>query len=183
VADREALRPHATGAAAVLGGALLGLTVAFPATAALAASEPAPAATAAATPVADLPIDPPVEAAETPSTSTTSTSAPSTTSTSTTTTSTLPPGPPITSGLIPPLIDDGERAQVGQAATTSRERPRVRSRVATSSGPTLPLTGSSFSVLAAGLGALAIGGGAVWWGSRRSAPAEATDGGSPPATG
>jgi LPXTG-motif cell wall-anchored protein len=188
VAKRDGLRPHATRTAAVLGGALLGLTVAFPATAAFAAdappaSDPGPAT--AATPAPDLPVDPPVEAADTTSTSTstTSTSSTSTTSTSTTTT-TAPAGPPITSGLIPPLVEDDRGSEVGDVATTSRDRPRVRARVATSSGPTLPLTGdSSFAVLAAGLGALAIGGAAVWWGSRRAMSADPADAGTPPATG
>jgi LPXTG-motif cell wall-anchored protein len=74
--------------------------------------------------------------------------------------------------------------EVGDVATTSRIRSRVRPRIATDPGPTLPLTGdSSFSVLAAGLGALAIGGAAVWWGSRRTAPADPAEAGNPPATG
>jgi LPXTG-motif cell wall-anchored protein len=173
VAKRDGLRPHATRTAAVLGGALLGLTVAFPATAAFAAdappaSDPGPAT--AATPAPDLPVDPPVGAADT-------------TSTSTTTTTTRPAGPPATVVLIPPLVEDFGPPEVGDAATASRERTRVRARprVATPSGPTLPLTGdSSFSVLAAGLGALAIGGAAVWWGSRRADPSEAAK---PPARG
>jgi hypothetical protein len=38
-------------------------------------------------------------------------------------------------------------------------------------------------VLAAGLGALAMGGAAVWWGSRRTAAAEPAKAGKPPATG
>jgi LPXTG-motif cell wall-anchored protein len=170
-----------------LGGALLGLTVAFPATAAFAAGEPAPAAASGtATPPTDLPIDLPidlpVEAATTPSTSAPPTTT-STTSTTSTTTTTLP-SPPITSGLIPPLVEDDRAAEIGDVATTSRERPRIRARVATSSGPTLPLTGdSSFAVLAAGLGALAIGGAAVWWGSRRTVSADPADAGSPPPTG
>jgi LPXTG-motif cell wall-anchored protein len=187
VAKRDGLRPHATRTAAVLGGALLGLTVAFPATAAFAAdappaSDPGPAT--ATTPAPNLPVDPPVEAADTPSTSTSTTST-SSTSTSTSTTTTTLAGPPITSSLIPPLVQDDGRTEVGDVATTSRERPRVRARVASSSGPTLPLTGdSSFSVLAAGLGALAIGGAAVWWGSRRTMrAADPADAGSPPATG
>ena len=190
MADREPLRPHATRAVAVVGGALLGLTVAFPATSAFAAGAPAPtrpdpAPFAATTPAPDRPIDPPVEAAETPSTSTsTSPTTTSTTSTSTSTTTTTLAGPPITSGLIPPLVEDDRGSEVGDAATTSRDRPRVRARVASSAGPTLPLTGdSSFAVLAAGLGALAIGGAAVWWGSRRTMNADPADAGSPPATG
>jgi LPXTG-motif cell wall-anchored protein len=188
VADRAPLRPHATRAAAALGGALLGLTLAFPATAAFAAGEPAPggapATAATTTPAPDRPVDPPVEAAETPSTSTSSTTSTSTTSTSTSTTTTTLAGPPITSGLIPPLVEDDRAAEVGDVATTSRERPRVRARVATSSGPTLPLTGdSSFAVLAAAFGALAIGGAAVWWGSRRTGGADPAEAGGPPATG
>jgi LPXTG-motif cell wall-anchored protein len=189
VADHAALRPHATRAGAALGGALLGLAIVFPATAAFASGEPAPSGAAPAiaavtTPVPDRPIDPPVEAAETPSTSTPTTSSTSTTSTSTSTTTTTLAGPPITSGLIPPLVEDDRAAEVGDAATTSREQPRVRARVESSSGPTLPLTGdSSFAVLAAGLGALAIGGAAVWWGSRRSVRADPADAGSPPARG
>jgi hypothetical protein len=73
LADREPLRPYGTRtavrAAAVLGGALLGLTVALPATTAFAASRPG----TAATPAPDLPHHPPVEAADPPSTSTTTT--------------------------------------------------------------------------------------------------------------
>jgi LPXTG-motif cell wall-anchored protein len=171
-----------------VGGALLGLTVAFPASPGFAATGPGTSdgpAPAAVSPATDLPVDPPVGAADTTSTSTSTTtsttSSTSTTSTSTTSTTTLPPGPPATVVLIPPLVEDDGRVEVGDAATTSRVRPRTRTRVATSSGPTLPLTGdSSFSVLAAGLGALAIGGAAVWWGSRRADPSEAAK---PPARG
>jgi LPXTG-motif cell wall-anchored protein len=81
-------------------------------------------------------------------------------------------------------VEEDRAAEVGEAATASRERPRVRARVASSSGPTLPLTGdSSFAVLAAAFGALAIGGAAVWWGSRRTVSADPADAGNPPATG
>jgi LPXTG-motif cell wall-anchored protein len=188
VVDRDGLRRHGTRTASVLGGTLLGLTVAFPATAAFAAGEPAPsrAAPTAAAPAPDLSVDSPVEAADAPSTSTTSSTSttPTSTTSTTSTTTTLPAGPPITSSLIPPLVEDNARVEVGDAATTSRQRARVRARAAASSGPTLPLTGdSSFSVLAAGLGALAIGGAAVWWGSRRTAPADPVEAGNPPATG
>jgi LPXTG-motif cell wall-anchored protein len=174
-----------------VGGALLGLTVAFPASPGFAATGPGTSdgpGPAAVSPATDLPVDPPVGAADTTSTSTSTTtsttSSTSTTSTSTTSTTTLPAGPPVTSSLIPPLVEVFRPAEVGDAATTSRSRSRSRARVSSSAGPTLPLTGdSSFSVLAAGLGALAIGGAAIWWGSRRTAPAEPVEAGNPPATG
>jgi LPXTG-motif cell wall-anchored protein len=169
---------------AVVSGTVLGLTIALPLTATSTGATPAPSDPApTATPgLPGIVIDPPVEAADDPS-STSSTSSTSSSTTSTSTTTTTVPAPPVTSGLIPPLVDSGQPAQVGDAAATGRSRSRARAR-STTSGPTLPLTGeSSLAVLAAGLGALAIGGGALWWGSRRPRrAADAVEAG-PPATG
>ena len=140
----------------------------------------------------------PASAAEPPTTSSSSTHqqlhvdhlAPRTTSTSTsTTTSTTlapPPAttPPVTSTLIPPLVDSGEPAEIGEAAQLQRDRrgtlPRTGPRP-TATGPTLPFTGNgTLAVFAAGLAALAIGALALWWGSRNRPEVDARG---PEATG
>ena len=146
---------------------------------AAATSEPAPTVPAAATPLPEGVVD---STTVDPAASTSTTSTTSSSTTSTTTTTTTVPTPPVTSGLIPPLVDAGQGSEVGEAATTGGDarRSRVRART-TTSGATLPLTGdSTIAVLAAGLGALSIGALALWWGSRRRPEVDAPN---PPAMG
>jgi hypothetical protein len=124
--------------------------------AALAAPEPAPPAVVA--PAADPP-DP------TPPTDPTSTT--------TTTTTTPPPTTPTTlPDLEPPDIGSASSFAAPEPLSVAGQRSRrtSRSRVGRVSGAgvgQLPFTGSgTLLVLVAGLGALAIGAGAVWWGTR-----------------
>jgi hypothetical protein len=169
VADTQRLQHHGSWAVVSLAGLTLGLALAGPASAA----EPPTTSSSSSTST---------------STSTTSSSTTST-STSTTTSTTLAPPPtttpPVTSTLIPPLVDSGEPAQVGEAAQIQRDRdrgtlPRTGPRT-TASGPTLPFTGNgTLAVFAAGLGALAIGALALWWGSRNRPEVDARG---PEATG
>jgi LPXTG-motif cell wall-anchored protein len=83
----------------------------------------------------------------------------------------------VTSHLIPPLVDSGQPAEVGDAAQVSRSGSGSGSSSrSTASAATLPLTGSgTFAVFAAGLAALAIGALALWWGSRNRPEVDATE--------
>jgi LPXTG-motif cell wall-anchored protein len=150
VADTLRLRRHGSAAVVVL--AALTLVLAEPA----AAAEP-----------------PPSSSSSTTSTSTSTTTSSSTTSTSTsttTTTTTVAPPPatsPVTSTVIPPLIDSGQGSQVGEAAQVDRTRRTRTAASSTATGAQLPLTGNgTLAVLAAGIAALLIGALALWWGSR-----------------
>lgn len=163
MADTLRLRRLGSSAAVLLAGLTIGLALAGPASAA----------------------EPPTTTSSSSTTSSTSTSTSSSTSTtSSTTTTTLAPPPsttPVTSTVIPPLVDSGQGSQIGDALSvdgTRRTRTRARS---TATGAQLPFTGNgTLAVFASGLAALLIGALALWWGSRTRAEMDASG---PEATG
>lgn len=157
MADTHPLRRFGTRAALLSVGLVLGVTLA-----------PRVVGAEPLTPPVDLESQSvPVTVAATATTTSTSSSS---TSTSTTTSSTTPPPTtPVTSALAPPLVVFRQPAEVGTALTVDRMQVRARAeQPRASTGPELPFTGSpTISILVSGLGALAIGALALWWGSRK----------------